>query len=86
MRASEIIHQVEAVRLTGATPEHERQRIYNRLYAMADGNLSQGQKEIKLCYVTVCSRFLALELQLRIHLARDGPQKLQIQRNAIVSV
>jgi len=86
MRTSEIIHQVEAVRLTGATPEHERKRIYNRLYAMADGALSEGKKEIKLCYATVCSRFLALELQLRIHVARDDPQKLQVQRNAIVSV
>ncbi|KAF8330962.1 P-loop containing nucleoside triphosphate hydrolase protein, partial [Amanita rubescens] len=54
--ADQVFHLVEAgieaVRYTGATPEHERQRIYNRLYAMADGTLSEGQKEIKLCYVT----------------------------------
>ena len=53
----ELKHLVSAVRLTGGTEENERQRIYSRLYAMANGTLVGP--EIKLCYVTVCSPFHA---------------------------
>ena len=57
MRMREITRVVPAVRLTSGTEEHERQRVYSQLYAMANGTLSGP--EIKLCYVTVCSPFPA---------------------------
>ena len=45
---------VEAVMLTSTTPRAEQQEINIRLNAMARGEKSkEGEREIKLCYVTV---------------------------------
>ncbi|TFK39551.1 P-loop containing nucleoside triphosphate hydrolase protein [Crucibulum laeve] len=45
---------VEAVKLIGATPkeDHKRIEIRRRFHRMAEGRLSENEKEIKLCYVT----------------------------------
>jgi len=42
--------------LTGATPKALHNKITSRMQAMASGRIAndEDEKEIKLCYVTVC--------------------------------
>lgn len=59
-------YAVEAVMLTGSTPKSERNDIERRLKAMAYGQLPSGEKEIKLCYVTVSVAKMVRATEIRL--------------------